>query len=85
MSNETQDLKLIQNLTAKRVNVLEEEVNNLRKESATFQARKDALEEWLIEYRDELRENLNDTHDEFVKSRRRQLIGEINELLNWEL
>lgn len=62
-----------------------EEIEKYMKESATFQARKDTLEEWLTEYRDELIDNLNDTHDEFVKSRRRQLIGEINELLNWEL
>jgi hypothetical protein len=71
--------------TTTALEAIKEYADYYMKESATFQARKDTLEEWLTEYRDELKMNLHDTYDEFVISRRRQVIAEINELLNWEL
>ena len=53
-------------------------VDELEKESATFQARKDTLEEWLTEFRDELKATN-------VYHKNQALIVEINELLNWPL
>ena len=47
------------------------------KESATYQARKDTLEEWLTELRESLRQGNTVDND--------TLANEINELLNWEL
>lgn len=58
--------------------VYKAEIDKHMKESATFQARKDTLEEWLTEYRDELTQT-NAFH------RKDALIKEINELLNWGL
>lgn len=47
------------------------------KESATFQSRKDILEEWLGELRDHLKNGSTIDND--------AMVNEINELLNWEL
>jgi hypothetical protein len=55
---------------------LKDEIDKWMKESATFQARKDTLEEWLTEYRDELKKTN-------VYHKNQGLINEINDLLNW--
>jgi erythromycin esterase-like protein len=77
----TDDIKKIKILQAellRRLEKAETDIDDLRKESATFQARKDILEEWLTEYRDELKKTN-------VFRKNQALIKEINELLNWPL
>lgn len=54
----------------------EAERDKYMKESATYQARKDTLEEWLTEYRDELKRTN-------VYHKNQALINKINDLLNW--
>ena len=53
------------------------EIEKYMKESATYQARKDTLEEWLGELRDNLKQGNTIDND--------ALVSEINELLNWPL
>lgn len=56
MNNELKGIKDLQTQLLARLEKAEKEIDGLRKESATFQARKDTLEEWLCELRDSLKQ-----------------------------
>ena len=77
MNNELQGIKDLQSQLLGRIEIAEKKINDLRKESATYQARKDTLEEWLGELRDNLKQGNTIDND--------ALVSEINELLNWPL
>jgi hypothetical protein len=70
-----ESIKDLQGQFISRLEKAETDIDDLRKESATFQARKDTLEEWLTELRDNLKQGNTIDND--------QMVSEINDLLNW--